>query len=308
MEHAQQLSALAGVVASVRASGRTVRLALHNTDRFGLIHLYFAEGRLVRVEGHASDPARNLRDLATWRRGAIRLDNVAPKAVDAASPAALEAELNDVLTELERQGVVHPVPPAVSYDSASRPTPSPAGSSGMFGLPPLDETPDVPGSMTTSGRMRAATGTSPERSTRNGASSYAHGSVVAGDDQTPLTEPQWQLLAVAMRQVTEQAAQLLGGRIAESMMRQSLGQAAATCPFLAGMELDQSGWLRTPGNGYAGHFSTLDAAEGVAALLAQLESRAASVVGAKRAQEMIATALTPFRVSLQQLGLQIRTV
>jgi hypothetical protein len=99
---------------------------------------------------------------------------------------------------------------------------------------------------------------------------------------------------------------MLGGRIADSMLRQSFAQAAATHAFLAGLEVDQTGWLRAPGSGYAGRFTTLDAAEAVAALLALIESRAGAVIGAKHAQEMIASALTPFRVSLQQLGLTIR--
>jgi hypothetical protein len=311
MEHAQQLSALASVVAAVRASGRTVRLALHNTDRFGLIHLYFGDGRLVRVEGHASDPARNLRDLSTWRRGAIRIDNVAPSSTDAASPAALEAELNAALAELERQGVVHPVPPAVSFDSSSRPTPSPAGASSMLGLPSLDEMPNRSGGATSSGRMRASSGAPRSQPATNGvaASAGAHPEEmgVAAEPEQRLTDPQWQLLALAVRQVTEHAAQLVGARIADTMLRQSLGQTAPAHPFLAGLEVDQTGWLRTPGNGYTGRFTTLDAAEGVAALLTQIESRAGAVVGARRAQDMIATALIPFRVSLQQLGLTIRT-
>lgn len=310
MEHAQQLSALGGLVAAVRAGGRTTRLALHNTDRFGLIHLYFGEGRLVRVEGHASDPARNLRDLSLWRHGAIRIDNVAPAMMDAASPAALEAELNETLAELERQGVVHPAPPAVSQDPNSRPTPSPAGMSGMFGLPRLDDLPDLQGSGTTSEQMRAQNGAPRRQPPANGTASYGARPDEAGPvlgDQDRLTDPQWQLLALAVRQVTEHAAQMLGGRIAESMLRQSLGQAAIMHPFLAGLEVDQTGWLRTPGNGYVGRFATLDAAEAIAALLAQIESRAGAVVGSKRAQELIASALTPFRVSLQQLGLTIRT-
>jgi hypothetical protein len=133
----------------------------------------------------------------------------------------------------------------------------------------------------------------------------APGGATPGTEQH-LTEPQWQLLALALRQVTERAAQLLGGRIADSMLRQSLAQAATTSAFLAGLTVDQAGWLRAPGNGYAESFTTLDAAEGVALLLGEIESRASAVAGAQRAHELIATALTPFRVSLQQMGLQIR--
>lgn len=137
MEHAHQLSALAGLIAALRAQGRTVRLALHNTERFGLIHLYFAQGRLIRVEGHAGDPARNLLDLATWRHGAVRVDYVEPPSADAASPAALEAELSETIDELERRGVVYPAPPSVNSAATSGVFRSSGAPAGRNGLPPL---------------------------------------------------------------------------------------------------------------------------------------------------------------------------
>lgn len=285
MEHAHQLSALAGLIAALRAQRRTVRLALHNTERFGLIHLYFAQGRLIRVDGHAGDPARNLLDLATWRHGAVRVDQVEPPVADAASPAALEAELHQAIAELERRGIVYPAPPSVHSAPTWAPYPSPSAPTVLDGLPPLpqQEPPDA-------SFAPPLTDSWPEPDAR----------------ADRLTDPQWQLLALAVRQVTERAGQLLGGAIAESMVRHVLAQLAADNAFLAGIELDSTGWLRAREAGFTARFSTFDVVEAVAALLSQVELRAAGVLGAKRAQQLVAQALAPFRASLEQIGLAVR--
>jgi hypothetical protein len=291
MEHAYQLSTLAGLIAALRAQGRTVRLALHNTERFGLIHLYFAHGRLIRVDGHAGDPARNLLDLASWRYGAVRVDHVEPPTADAASPAALEAELNQVLAELERREVVHPAPPSVyaaSAWAARSPSSAPTGTR-LDGLPPLP----------TTGQLDA-------RFPPLAAEMWPEPEPEAEASADRLTDPEWQLLALAVHQVTERAGQLLGGAVAESMVRHALAQLAADNAFLAGLDLDSSGWLRTRAAGLAARFTTFEVVEAVAALLSQVELRAASVIGPQRAQQLIAQALTPFRASLEQIGLIIR--
>jgi hypothetical protein len=285
MEHAHQLSALAGLIAALRAQQRTVRLALHNTERFGLIHLYFAQGRLIRVDGHAGDPARNLLDLATWRQGAVRVDQVEPPAADAASPAALEAELHQAIAELERRGVVYPAPPSVHAAPRWAPSRGPSASSGVDGLPPLPEQ-DAPDA----GFVPPAAEPWPEPDAR----------------ADRLTDPQWQLLALAVHQVTERAGQLLGGAIAESMMRHALAQLAKDSAFLAGLELDNTGWLRAREAGFTARFATFDVVEAVAALLSQVELRAAGVIGPQRAQQLVAQALAPFRASLEQIGLAVR--
>jgi hypothetical protein len=285
MDHAQQLSGLAGMIAAIRAQGRTVRLALHNTERFGLVHLYFVRGRLTRVEGHAGDPARNLLDLAAWSTGAMRVDRVEAPPGDAASPATLEAELARTVAELERRGVVYPAPPAVAWDTPSGVHRSPGRASGSHGLPPLD-------AATPAGNGRSL---APHR--------QAPGVVEPVDR---LSDPQWQLLALAVRQVAEHVGQLLGGKLAESILRQALARLGPSNPFLAGLYLDETGWLHGGDPGHTARFSTFDAVEAVAALLTQVEFDVANVVGPQRAQQLIAGAVAPFRTSLEQIGLAIR--
>jgi hypothetical protein len=295
MDHAHPLSGLAGMVAALRAQGRTARLALHNTERFGLIHLYFSQGRLIRVEGHAGDPARNLMDLRTWQSGAVRVDDVEAPAGVAASPAVLEAELHRTLAELERRGIVYPAPPAASPDSPFYVRSSPGMAGGPDGLPPLD-------------RMQANNhGTSGNAATGQ-PSQYAEPAREPANAQNGprLTVPQWQLLALAVRQVTEHIAQLLGGKIAESILRNALSRANYDSAFLQGLEVDQTGWLRARDQAFVMRYSTFDAAEAVALLLTQMEQSVAEVVGPQRAQSLIAGAVAPFRTSLEQIGLTIR--
>lgn len=285
MEHAHQLSGLAGLIASIRAQGRTARLALHNTERFGLIHLYFAEGRLIRVEGYAGDPARNLADLATWQQGAVRIDRVhAPSGV-AASPDALEAELFRTLAELERRGVMHPAPPATSSDAYSFANRTSEGLSGVNGLPPL-----------------GSVGREPQQPMPSRANTQGEHE----PSSATLTDPEWQLLALAVHQVEEHAGQLLGGRVADSIARGALAQAATDSPFLAGLALDETGWLRPRQQGFTARFPTFTAVEAIAALLTQIEVDIAAVVGRQRAKQLIATSVTPFRTSLEQIGLIVR--
>jgi hypothetical protein len=75
---------------------------------------------------------------------------------------------------------------------------------------------------------------------------------------------------------------------------------------LSELEIDETGWLRTGTAGWAGRVPRQEAVEAVADLLAHFETRTAHVVGAQRAHELIATSLTPFQTSLEQLGLTIR--
>src|SRR5262249_10786496 len=50
MEHGYPLSRLPAIVAAVRARTAPMRLSLRNSERFGVLHLYFSGGRLVAVE------------------------------------------------------------------------------------------------------------------------------------------------------------------------------------------------------------------------------------------------------------------
>jgi hypothetical protein len=285
MERVHQLTELAGLIAAVRAQQRVVRLVLRNTDRFGLIHLYFARGQLFDVEGHAGSPTASLSDLATWRHGAIRVDAIDTLPPGAANVADLEAALRRALTEMEARGAIYAAPPARpprEYQSASALPPGIAAA----GLPPLAPV----GQPASDGFAR---------SQPNALTLTPHGD--------RLTDPQWQLLTIAVRQVTELAGQALGDQVAEGLLRQALAQSTLINAFLTGVEVDETGWLRAREAGYPARFATFDAAEATATLLTSFEALCAQLLGTRRAQQLVATAVAPLRPSLAQIGIAIAT-
>lgn len=289
------LSELSGLVAAFRAQGRTVRLVVRNVDRLGLLHLYFGAGRLVHVEGHAGSPAMALRDLATWFHGAIRLDGVAAPASPAGGAEALEGYLDLALKELEMRGVVYPAPPSVVQPSSPRMPTTSGPPRGARGLPPLKGPTGGP-------RMtgRPATNSGPMPAAPMG---QAQENLSTSEDR--LTSPQWHLLALAVRQITEQIGQVIGPPMSDGLLHQALAQAAARNAFLAGLDVDQTGWLHTRQDGFAERFSRYTAAEAIADLLTAFEADCATLLGADRVREMIATAVAPLRASLAQVGLSI---
>src|SRR5262245_42397049 len=120
MEHGYPLSRLPAIVAAVRARTAPMRLSLRNSERFGVLHLYFSGGRLVAVEGHRDSPLNSLADLATWQNGVIRRDDVESVPTDTPDPR-LEALFAHVLSELAARGVLAPPPRARSLSSQPAP-------------------------------------------------------------------------------------------------------------------------------------------------------------------------------------------
>lgn len=301
------LSELSGLVAAIRAHGRTVRLVVRNVDRLGLLHLYFGAGRLVHVEGHAGSAPMALRDLATWFHGAIRLDAVAAPASPSGGTDALEGYLDLALKELEMRGVIYPAPPSIVQPSSPR-MPTPSGPPrGAQGLPPLNGPAGGPRMTarpeTNSGPMpdipaipaMPVTPTTPQGQAPRGQPAV----------EDALTGPQWHLLALAVRQITEQVGQVVGVRTGDGLLRQALAQTAPRHAFLAGLDVDHTGWLRARQDGFAERFSRYTAAEAIADLLTVFEADCATLLGPARVREIIATAVAPLRASLAQIGLSI---
>ena len=319
MEHGRPFARLAADVAAARARGRPTRLVLRHTERFGLVHLYFQDGRLARVEGHLGTPTATLQDLATWDQGVIRRDDDPGAFVDDADPQ-IEAVFAEALRLLEARGVVQPAPPARIWPSRSRPRVDPRSASAVGGqqapfatasrpsasigsgdLPPLstvDEiersVPPVPPSERTAASPPAPSSAPPATSPGTGAAT-----------QTTLTEPQWQLLALVIHQVVEKAGGLVGPQMAESILAQALQHAARSYPLLGSLEIDALGWLRAREGERMTAYPAFDVADAVAALLTSFEMRCASLIGADNAQKMMASAAGPFKAALRQIGLDV---
>jgi len=144
MDQAYPLARLATVVALARSRPAPTRLLLRNTDRFGVLHLYFAGGRLLAVEGHRDTPENSLADLATWDHGTIRTDEGEVALLGDADPR-LEVALAHALAGLAARGALespllpqtNPRHPRVGAPDAPpfAPSPRPASHPAPFATP-----------------------------------------------------------------------------------------------------------------------------------------------------------------------------
>jgi hypothetical protein len=299
MERAQSLAELVHLVAKLRSQGSTARLALHNTERFGLIHLTFDRGRLIRVDGNAGGPAASLFDLESWRHGAIRAEPIPPGTLEPAGTLPLDALLDATLAQLELARVVHAAPPAVNHswslpdleaDTFS------AGASGAHAVAAvLSAVPTVPTLPAAVLPELAPSGAS--------AQSAPQRAVRAGGDE--LTEPHWQLLALAVRQIADQAALALGPQASQAMLVEALAQASKGSAFLRQVSVDDTGWLRRAERADREASSTYEAAQAIATVLAVLESLYTMRLGGHRVRRLITAAVAPLRNSLEQIGLTV---
>lgn len=301
MREEYPLARLAQLIAAARAVPGPTRVTIRNTERFGLIHLYIQGGAAVRAHGHLRRMTESLQDLATWRFGTVRMEDTLSRDLPTAADEQLESALTNALVRLEAQSVIapsqHPEPQPVTlqadqastadateqarpvYDAPrhARPTPPPPGTDG---LPPL-----------------VAPSTSEPRTSQQ--------SIHSGELVDRLTTPQWQMIALIVRQIMQKAADLVGESMAETMLRLSLTQATRTHPILHDIQMDASGWLEAVSPDAIAHYSTFDVADAIASLLTGFEARCASLIGPEQAQQIIASVAAPFRASLEQLGLHI---
>ena len=302
MEQELPLSALAGVVASTRARGLVARLVVRNSERFGLVHLYFDQGRLVHVEGHLGDPVRSLGDLGGWQQGSVRQDAAAFTGQTVIFDPRLDMALSTALRRLvERGASAPPVTPKSTSLPFFSPTPPPGSgplpasqlhATGTGGLPPLSRAP--------TGTRAGAVAAAPERGAAPGT-----GSAAGLAERDRLTTPQWQLVALVVRQMVEKLDQVAGTPMAESLLRQSLAHTARSNPTLHDLEIEPSGWLKEKREAAMTTQSADDVAEALAALLTNFELRCASLVGKEQAHQILASTAEPYRAALAQIGLDV---
>lgn len=302
MERAQPLSELVTLISRIRSQGRTTRLALHNTERFGLVHLSFERGRLIRVDGNAGGPSESLFDLESWRHGAIRVAPIEVGSVEPAGTLPLDALMDATMAHLERARVVHSAPPAVSrpqalpdleVDAFSEAAVSEAHESAAILVSAIPTVPTLPlaAVLPDLAPGEPFSRSAPHRAVR-----------VDGD---ALTDPQWQLLALAVRQIADQAAAALGPQVSQAMLADALAQAGRGSAFLRQVSVDGSGWLRWQSPADRVAIPTFEAAQAVATLLAVLESFYTTRLGAQRVRRLITSAVAPLRNSLEQIGLTV---
>jgi hypothetical protein len=296
MEHTYPLSRLSIDITTVRAKGQTLRLVLRNTERFGLIHLYFEHGHLVQVQGHKEGPLKSFADLATWSQGTIRQDEVALGADKRGINPGLEEGLDSTLMQLESRGVVQAPP-------SSRPSRSYQAETPPYVLPTPFQPPTIVG-----GNDQPPPWGSPPNAAGAPHELFSDMQTIPIASANPsdyLVDSQWQLLALVVRQVVDQAGALLGKETADGFIRQSLAYGAVKRPPLRILEMDATGWLSPLPGQHISSYPLADVADAVAVLLTSFEDRCASVIGEADAHRLIANAARPFSASLAQLGLAI---
>lgn len=303
MEHGYPLARLALLVAQARASATPTRLLLRNTERVGLVHLYFAGGRLIAVEGSRDTPLNRLADLATWQQGLVRRD-AAEVGIPTASDPRLETALDEALATLAARGVLPPAPLArhqVPGSSALTPQPGGMPPRPVF-PPPQPFAESAPGARPMAFPPIAPPANLPPIA---GVPLPPEPPRPPARAEEPLTPPQWQLLALAVRQVVARGNALIGETLTTRMIGQALAHSARSKPPLEALTLDPSGWLAPSAPDAVARFSAFEVVDAVADLLTGFETRCASLVGPERAHELILTAIAPFRAGLAQIGLDI---
>jgi len=300
MEQSSPLSRLSVDIATIRAQHQTLRLVLRNTERFGLIHLYFERGRLVQVQGHKDSYMKTLADLVTWTEGTIRRDDLSAgveRMDKAGGNPALEDTLDETLQQLESRGVIAPAP-------AARPTTPYQAPPPTYVLPPTHQIPNYLGENNRQPSWPSPPDR-PEPPAHELFSDMQTMPIASANPSDFLADSQWQLLALVVRQVVEQAGALLGKETADGFIRQALAYGAVKRPPLRILEMDATGWLSPLPGQHISAYPLADVADAVALLLTSFESRCASVIGEVDAHRLIANAARPFSASLAQLGLAI---
>jgi len=293
-EITQPLSALPSIVKAIRTQSQPARIVLRNTERMGVVHLYFAGGLLVHVEGHRGPGAESLADVANWEGGVIRSDPL-PEPPLAPPDAQLEATLRSVIQRLEVRGITprsdtpgpllpHRAPtmppPPLSQPGFQRRTyafPLSSHPSQVPGLPPLPSRDDT--------IILPSPAPAPDA----------------------LTDPQWQLLVLAVHEVVERAAHQMPRTVAEGLLAQTLTALSTQRRFLTTLEVDTTGWLRSRQEGSITAFAANEVVDNIAALLTEFERRCAVIVGAKKARQILVEGCQPFRAPLAQIGLAVAT-
>ena len=65
---------LTRIVITIRRARAFGRLTLRNSDRVGIVHLYFHSGNLVHIVGSSGNAEATLHDLMSWTHAVIRFE------------------------------------------------------------------------------------------------------------------------------------------------------------------------------------------------------------------------------------------
>ncbi|HVU67798.1 MAG TPA: DUF4388 domain-containing protein [Ktedonobacteraceae bacterium] len=95
---------LTRIVMTIRRSRAFGRLTLRNSDRVGIVHLYFHGGNLVHIVGSSGDAEATLRDLSHWTHAAVRFERGATSTSTTVTPRQVQS-FDELLLHLQQLGL-----------------------------------------------------------------------------------------------------------------------------------------------------------------------------------------------------------
>jgi hypothetical protein len=323
IDRQEPLENLGTMVARIRATGDTGRLALRNTARMGTLHLYFERGQLVHLAGSRASTDEALVDLTGWSQGVIRFDAGVLSERQTVTPAQQEFFQRTILL-MQQRGVLGGVPPITSPFPAQPPSAVP--------LPP---------------RFRASPEITPERLPITQASSQgpsAHQSpmldaffppeeaqqlaykdssapprgksgpmpgfppvvpVVSGTAEVLLSSRQWELLVEMMHALLESVGHLFGQQQALNILQHALSDRGDESEVLGLLQVDRHGWLREVQLHEMLAQPVREVAAAFVLLISDFERRCTALLGEEKARQMIARALYPYHDGLAEIGIAL---
>jgi hypothetical protein len=321
MDRQEPLRNLGTMVARIRTTGGTGRLALRNTVRMGMLHLYFERGQLVQLEGSRASIDDALIDLAGWNEGLIRFDNGVVPERQTVTPTQREFFQRTLLL-LQQHGVVDPV----SRNTSPSPAPSPPSAPLVNSSHPLPQTTPMrlPSAPPSPQRLPAprkpapdALPPAPESLRRAQKASSGHpprgsgplpgfpSSPPPGTADVLLSARQWMVLMDVMHAVLESVGRLFGQRQAQNILQHVLVERSTESAVLRLLQVDRQGGLRE----VEAHEMEMQPVREVAAafvlLIGDFEYRCATLLGEEKARQMIAQALYPYHDDLAEIGIAL---
>lgn len=322
IDRQESLRNLGGMVARIRATGGTGRLALRNTVRLGMLHLYFERGQLVHLEGSHGSIDDALIDLAGWSDGLIRFDADVLAERQTVTPTQQEF-FHRTLLLMQQRGVWGAAPrpawqPPVQPETfppppqRSRPAPEttpaylPSTRPSSHNLPERSVVPDAsfPPNGTNRHIYKPPSEPHPERS--GAASSFSSSApVMSGRTEVLLSARQWELLVEVMRSMLESVGHLFGQQQAQNILQHALAERSEESEVLGLLQVDRQGWLREVREHEMTMQPVREVAGAVVLLISDFERRCAGLLGEEKARQMIARALYPYHDGLAEIGIAL---
>ncbi len=315
-ERQEPLRNLGVMAARLRATGGTGRLALRNSARRGMLHLYFERGQLVHLEGIRATIDDALIDLAGWTEGSLRFDSGVLPERQTLTPEQ-EVFFQRTLILLQQHGVLAPVRETPQFTAPLTPTPPPDPLRPLSRvtparLPALPETPQrspEPFSpafdpFPTPGEIRRVSHRVPSAPPHDYSGPLPPASPPA-TTEVLLSPKQWELLVEVVRVMLESVGRLFGQRQAQNILQHVLAERSQGSEVLGLLQVDRHGWLRELRAHELLNQPLQEVATAFVLLISDFERRCAALLGEEKARQMITRALYPYQDALAEIGIAL---